>query len=272
MWDADTGNEIRTLRGHTGMVSGVAFSSDGRRLASAGRIDGTVRLWDADTGNEVRALRGNAATVNDVAFSPDGRRLAAGGGGSVKLWDTDTGQPVLTLSGQAGTGRGVAFGPDGRRLAAAVGQTVKVWDATPLTLELRTIRESVDLVEFLFGQHLPTSEVLDRIRDNPTLDPEVRRRALDLAGPYGERLLDHEAERVVNALYETLLRPAVRARLRADKTLSESVRRRALTLAEQIPESASRLNAVSWSVVSQPGAAPEAYRHGLGAGRGRLPA
>ena len=158
---------------------------------------------------------------------------------------------------------GVAFGPDGRRLAAAVGQTVKVWDATPLTPELQTIREAADLVEFLFGQHLPTSEVLDRIRDNPTLDPEVRRRALDLAGPYGESLLDHEAERVVNALYETLLRPAVRARLLADKTLSEPVRRRALTLAEQIPESASVLNAASWSVVSQPGAAPEAYRLAL---------
>ena len=136
---------------------------------------------------------------------------------------------------------------------------------------LRTIREAADLVEFLFGQHLPTSEVLDRIRDNPALDPEVRRRALDLVGPYGERLVDHEAERVVNALYETLLRPAVRARLLADKTLSEPVRRRALTLAEQIPESASCLNAASWSIVSQPGARSGGVSPGLGAGRGRLP-
>src|SRR5208282_40991 len=108
--------------------------------------------------------------------------FAAGGGGSIKLWDTQSGQLVLTLSGQAGTGRGVAFGPDGRRLAAAVGQTVKLWDATPLTPKLRTIREATDLVEFLFGQHLATSEVLNRIRDNPSLDTEVRRRALDLAG------------------------------------------------------------------------------------------
>ncbi len=263
LWDANTGNVLRTLRGHTGMVLSVAYSPDGRRLASAGRMDGTVRLWDAESGVEIRTLRGNAVSVSDVAYSADGRRIAAAGGGTVRLWNADTGQLVFTLSNQASTARGVAFSPDGLRLAAAAGQAVKLWDATPLSAESRTNREAADLVEFLFGQQLPTTEVLNRIRDNPTLDSEVRRRALDLAGPYGASLLEHEAERVVNALYETLLRPAVRARLLADKTLSEPVRRRALTLAELIPESASRLNSVSWSVVSQPDAAMEAYRLAL---------
>ena len=111
---------------------------------------------------------------------------------------------------------------------------------------------------------MPTSEVLDRIRDNPSLDAEVRRRALDLAEAHGELLLDQEAERVVNGLYERpLLRPEVRASLRADKTLSEPMRRRALALAEQIPESPSRLNNASWSVARQRGAPPEAYRLAL---------
>jgi eukaryotic-like serine/threonine-protein kinase len=263
LWDADTGNELRTLRGHSSVVTSVAFSPDGRHLASAGRIDGTVRIWDAESGVEIRALRGNAVTVSDVAYSPDGRRIAGAGAGTVRLWNADTGQLVFTLSHPVSTARGVAFSPDGLRLAAAVGEAVKLWDATPLTPESRTNREAAELVEFLFGQRLPTTEVLDRIQDNPTLDPDVRRRALDLAGPYGASLLDHEAERVVNALYETLLRPAVRARLLADKTLSEPVRRRALALAEQIPESAFVLNGVSWSVVSRPGAAPEAYRLAL---------
>jgi WD40 repeat protein/serine/threonine protein kinase len=261
LWDAATGNEVHTLRGHTGRLAGVAFSPDGRRLASAGSIDGTVRLWDADTGGEVLAMRGNAAGVSEVTFSPDGRRLAAAGGGTVRLWDAATGQPVLTLSEQARSGRGVAFGPDGRHLAAAVGENVKLWDATPLNPELRTIRDAAELVEFLFSQPLPTSEVLDRIRNNPSLDAEVRRRALELAEDHGELLLDQEAERMVNDLFERpLLRPEVRATLRADKMLSEPMRQRALALAEQMPESPSRLNTVSWSVASQRGAPPEAYR------------
>jgi eukaryotic-like serine/threonine-protein kinase len=264
LWDAHTGDELRTLRGHTDRVAAVAFSPDSRRVASAGSIDGTVRLWDADTGNEVLAMRGNTAGVSEVAFSPDGRRVAAAGGGTVKLWDAATGQPVLTLSGQASSGRGVACSPDWRRLAAGVGDNVKLWDATPLNQELRTIRDAAELVEFLFGQPLPTSEVLDRIRDNPSLDAEVRHRALDLADARGELLLDQEAERVVNGLYaRPLLRPEVRASIRADQTLSEPMRRRALALAEQIPESPSRLNEVSWSVARERGATRDAYRLAL---------
>ena len=74
-----------------------------------------------------------------------------------------------------------------------MGQTVKLWDARPLTPELRTIREAVELVEFLFGQHLTTSDVLDRVRDNPSLSrgPQPVPRS---GGVHGERLLDQQAE------------------------------------------------------------------------------
>jgi WD40 repeat protein/serine/threonine protein kinase len=130
VWDAATGQEVRALTGHTRLVLGVAFSPDGRRLASASE-DGTVRVWDAASGAQVHALRGHTGPVQSVAFSPDGRRLAsASGDRTVRVWDAATGQEVLALRGHTDFVLGVAFSPDGRLLASASGdKTVRVWDA-----------------------------------------------------------------------------------------------------------------------------------------------
>src|SRR5947207_15480611 len=77
---------------HGGWVIMVAFSPDGKLLASSGN-DNLVRLWEPQTGREVRRLTGHTGWVNTVTFAPDGKTLASGSAdGTVRLWETATGK------------------------------------------------------------------------------------------------------------------------------------------------------------------------------------
>ena len=80
MLASDTLAELATLKGHRGWVWGLAFSPDGRRLAT-GSLDSTVKLWDVETRQEVSSFHGHAGLVTSVVFSPDGWTIASAGSG-----------------------------------------------------------------------------------------------------------------------------------------------------------------------------------------------
>jgi WD40 repeat protein len=151
LWNVATGKECATLGRLDTMVVALAFSPDGKTLASASR---TVKLWDVPSAKEkkefgpnegvwltmrngevVHRLRGSCWSV---AFSPDGKTLAVGVGvledqtpGAAILYDVATGQVRATVPGHQGAVTCMAFSPDGKMLASADSRgTLKLWDVT----------------------------------------------------------------------------------------------------------------------------------------------
>jgi WD40 repeat protein/ribosomal protein S27E len=151
VWDATSGQETLSLKGHTGGVLSVAFSPDGKRIVS-GSWDKTLKVWDAVSGQDKLTLKRDSDRVLSVAFSPDGKRIVSGNGdGTLKVWDAANGQETFTLKGHTGIVFCVAFSPDGERVVSgSVDNTLKVWDVTSgqETLALKGHRAEVTCVAF----------------------------------------------------------------------------------------------------------------------------
>ena len=129
VWHLTTGAKVSAWQAHSDGIGAVAFSSDGKRLAT-GTTKGEVKIWDFATRGEVMGIGPVNCKLLCLAFSPDGETLAASGeSSSVWLWGVDTGRQVVELPGHGAVVASMAFSPDGKLLAAAsLGNEARLWD------------------------------------------------------------------------------------------------------------------------------------------------
>jgi WD40 repeat protein/serine/threonine protein kinase len=166
---AATHEPVQLLKEHTRDVAAVAFSPDGKHLASAGQ-DTSIRVWEAATGKREKALLGGhrLSFVTAVAFSPDGKHLASGGQDQrVVVWnlDGDVGEAEVTIQGHADWVLGVAFTPDGDHVVSVGGDPdnpgtpgeARVWDWRREQQAQRTRKHSSRVLALAFS---PDGQVL----------------------------------------------------------------------------------------------------------------
>jgi len=145
-WDAQSGAELKSLEGHTNFVNALAFSRDGRLLAS-GSYDSTIKIWDLPSGRELRTIRGHSGPVTSIDFTPNGRFVVSGSeDGSARLWNTQTGTLLATMVSLNKGDDWLVVTPDGLFDGSPGGWNQILWRFSPNTFD-------VSPVEIFFSEY-----------------------------------------------------------------------------------------------------------------------
>ncbi|MCL1471867.1 trypsin-like peptidase domain-containing protein [Argonema antarcticum] len=128
IWNKSTGKELRTLTGHLDFVNSVAFSADGKILAS-GSSDKTIKIWNPNTGELLRTFTGHSNGIISIAISRFGQIVASGSAdNTIKIWNANTGELLRTLEGHSAIVRSIAIDPYAHILASGSDDgTIKIW-------------------------------------------------------------------------------------------------------------------------------------------------
>ncbi|MCS7468726.1 protein kinase [Stieleria sp. ICT_E10.1] len=228
VWDRRRDVRLCKFNAHPNTIWSMAFSPDGKRLATAGGYtgkDGMVRLWDSDTGNDLLTLEGHRVTVRSVTWSIDGRWIASSGGehrrrpdedavrpGEWRLWNAETGAERLVVSDIDGVVNSIAISPDGKHIATGGGQ-VQLWNAETgreifarahrvrLTGENSSVAVAFrpDGAQLVSASHHGGLQIWDTLRGKSVavLNGHDRPATSVLFGPSGQRLFSSSRDRTV---------------------------------------------------------------------------
>ena len=129
LWDIETGKHKKTLKGHKESIESLAFSPDGKTLAS-GSLDNTIILWDVAKGKRKKTLKKHANEIRKVMFSPDGKTLLSYDRSTIlKLWEVETGKLIYSLRDHADIATSISLSPDGLTLVSgSQNGYILMWD------------------------------------------------------------------------------------------------------------------------------------------------
>jgi WD40 repeat protein len=131
VWNIAEGRKFLTLSGHTGWVTVLTYSPDGKKIIS-GSFDGDIREWDAQTGHMLRILGKGVLAVNAVAYSPDGKKIVSELDGYIKIWDAENGKELRSFIGNEYGTSSFSFSPDGKHFVTASYRALSRDDALKL--------------------------------------------------------------------------------------------------------------------------------------------